>query len=85
MLPTAGITLHSTAVLLVPVTVAENCWVWPAYRIAVVGFTDIPTDPGGGGGVNGAPMISISLTNAHETCAKLHRTYRAFRLIATSV
>ncbi len=37
--PTAGVRLQVTPVLLDPVTVAENCWVWDAAKVTVVGVT----------------------------------------------
>jgi hypothetical protein len=38
-----GLTLHVTAVFVVPVTVAVNCRVWLAASVAVVGLTDTTT------------------------------------------
>jgi hypothetical protein len=35
--------VHVTAVLLVLVTVATNCWVWPTVRVVVAGETVIAT------------------------------------------
>jgi hypothetical protein len=35
----AGEIVQVTPVLLVLVTVAVNCWVWPPYNVAVVGLT----------------------------------------------
>ena len=37
MVPMAGETDQVSAVLVVPVTVEENCWVWPAMTVAVPG------------------------------------------------
>jgi hypothetical protein len=39
----AGLTDQVTAVLPVFVTIAENCWVWLAYRLAVGGDTATAT------------------------------------------
>ena len=43
MVPTLGLIDHFTAVLLVPVTVAVNCWLPPASRFAADGITETPT------------------------------------------
>ena len=45
MLPTAGLTVHVTAVFVVPLTVAEYCWVCDVVNVAVVGVTE--TEIGG--------------------------------------
>jgi hypothetical protein len=42
MLPTLGLIVQVTAVFVVPVTVAVNCWVWPAVRVALGGLTETP-------------------------------------------
>ena len=42
--PVAGLSVHVTAVLLDPTTVAVNCVVWFAVRLAVVGLTLTETD-----------------------------------------
>jgi len=41
--PTVPLTSQVTAVLLVPDTVAENCWVLPSGTLALVGVTEIET------------------------------------------
>jgi hypothetical protein len=38
MLPVRGLTLQETCVLLVPLTVAVNCCVWPALKLVDVGL-----------------------------------------------
>jgi hypothetical protein len=38
-----------TAVLVLPVTVAVNCWVAPTMTLGVAGETEMPTVGGGGG------------------------------------
>ena len=43
--PTAGLTVHVTAVFELPVTVAVSCCVWLAVNVAVSGL--IVTDTGG--------------------------------------
>ena len=44
--PTIPFTYQFTAVLLVPVTVAVNCLLWPVSRLALVGETETPIAPG---------------------------------------
>ena len=39
MLPTAGLTVQVTVVFVVPLTVAVNCWVCPAWSATLVGVT----------------------------------------------
>ena len=43
--PILGFILHATPELLVPVTLAENCWAWEADILAELGL--IVTDTGG--------------------------------------
>jgi hypothetical protein len=43
IVPTAGLSDQVTAVLVVPVTVAENCWVCEAVSDTVVGVTETAT------------------------------------------
>src|SRR4051794_26833374 len=43
MLPTFGPIDQVTAVLALPVTVAVNCWVCPAFSVAVAGATETET------------------------------------------
>jgi hypothetical protein len=45
--PTAGLIDQETPVLLVPATVAANCWVWDAVKLAAVGPRVIETTGGG--------------------------------------
>ena len=54
IVPTEGLMAHVTAVLLVPLTVAVNCCVCEAVKLAVAGLTctDTPLD---------TPTISIAL------------------------
>ena len=42
MLPTLGLIDQVTAVFVVPVTVAVNCWVWPAVSVTLGGLTETP-------------------------------------------
>jgi hypothetical protein len=44
MLPRAGLSNQVTAEFPEPVTVAVNCWVWPAVILADVGLTVTPTE-----------------------------------------
>jgi hypothetical protein len=53
IVPTLGLMDHVTAVLLVSVTVAVNCLVWFADKLAVVGLTDTPI---------AATMLTLSKT-----------------------
>src|SRR5713101_1712423 len=39
MLPTVGLTVQITVVFVVPLTVAVNCWVCPAWSATLVGVT----------------------------------------------
>ncbi len=39
MAPTAGLSDQATAVLIVPLTVAVNCWLCDAFTVALVGST----------------------------------------------
>jgi hypothetical protein len=43
MVPTDGLRVHVTPVLLVPVTVAVNCCAWPWVRVAAPGDTETAT------------------------------------------
>src|ERR1017187_2383161 len=43
IVPTAGLSVHVTAVLEVPPTVAVYCWVWVAARVAESGVNEIVT------------------------------------------
>jgi hypothetical protein len=54
-----GEIVHVTAVLLVLVSVAANCWVWPPYSIAVAGETVIVT-----GGVRVIVAVAVLVVSA---------------------
>ena len=54
-----------TAVLPVPVTVAENCCVAPDATVALLGETDTATVGGGGGGGGGAPERPSVISKSH--------------------
>ena len=41
--PTAGLIVHATAVLVVPVTAVVNCCLCPAVRVAVAGVIEMET------------------------------------------
>lgn len=42
MAPISGLMDHTTPVLVVPVTAAVNCWLWPAPNVTVEGLTVMP-------------------------------------------
>jgi hypothetical protein len=48
MVPTAGLSDQVTAGLLVPLTVAVNCWLPPPLKLAVAGLTFTETTCAGG-------------------------------------
>lgn len=41
--PIAGFNVHVTDVFVVPFTVAENCWLLEAYKLALAGLTATET------------------------------------------
>ena len=66
--PVKPFTDQVTAVFVVPLTVAENCWVWPTSRDALVG--DIPTEMG-------EAIVTVASADAVETAALTAATVTA--------
>jgi len=60
--PTAGFSDHVTAVLVVPVTVAPSCWVWPAVTPAVAGETATVTGSSVTVDEAEVPLVEVAVT-----------------------
>jgi hypothetical protein len=76
------VAVHVTAVLELPVTVAENGCVWPGGRVALVGDTVTDTTGGGGGG---AWMVTLAEADFDGSAADVAVTVKLLPAVEPAV